>query len=502
MPLLIPRKILERSAALFAGALIPFSLAPYNILVLSFVSLTVFAWLILQARNLKDLFITALFFGAGLFLLGVSWVYVSIHVYGEASPILAALMTLIFVVFLAALFAFPWLFLKFTPQRAIEKIICFAVIWLLAEWIRGWIFTGFPWLYIGQGHLISPLSGWLPIVGSLGVGFLHALVCATLAIAISNQIQKVKHTASTLVAYGVAVSILVLSPLLNRLEWTTPLDPIEVSLVQPNIPLEDKWDADLREENLQILLDLSEGSWNSDILIWPEAALPLATLSSSSSAQTLQEVSSHLGPETSLVTGRLVYDSINRRFHNNVIGLGRGSGEYSKRRLVPFGEYVPLENLLRGLIEFFDLPMSVISAGAPEQEHLIAGELKVAIALCYEIAYGNQVAADSQNANLLVTVSNDTWFGESIGPHQHFQIAQIRARETGKPVLRGTNNGLTGVIDARGQVVASSEQFVATSLTSEVTPYSGSTPFARWGESPLVALLIFALIFFIGRGTN
>jgi len=502
LPLFNPRKILERSAALIAGALVPLSLAPYNILFLSFLSLTAFAWLILRAQSKKELFITAMCFGTGLFAVGVSWVYVSIHVYGEATPILAALMTMIFVLFLAALFALPWILLEFTPRRAIDQALCFAAIWLLAEWIRGWILTGFPWLYVGQGHLVSPLSGWLPILGSLGVGFLHALLCATLALAINNGIQKVKITIPTMVAYGLVLAILILSPLLSRLEWTTGLDPIEVSLIQPNIPLEDKWDADLRDANLQILLDLSEGSWNSDILVWPEAALPLATLSSTASAQTLQEVSSFLGPETSLVTGRLVYDSIYRRFHNNVIGLGQGEGEYTKRRLVPFGEYVPLEGLLRGLIEFFDLPMSVITAGDPDQEHLKAGELSVAIALCYEIAYGNQVALDSRNANLLVTVSNDTWFGESIGPHQHFQIAQIRARETSKPVLRGTNNGVTGVIDARGQIVASSEQFVATALTSQLTPHSGSTPFARWGESPLVALLIFVFIFSLGRRSS
>ena len=483
--------ILKRALALFAGGLIPFSLAPFNLLIFSFIGLTIFAWLILQSQNSKTIFVTALFFGLGLFAVGVSWVYVSINVYGEAAPVLAALMTFVFVFFLALLFAVPWLLLEFIPAKPIPQILGFASVWVLAEWVRGWIFTGFPWLYIGQAHLLSPLSGWLPIVGSLGVGFLQAALCATLFFSIRD---RAKSKSIIAISLG-GLAFVALSPLLNRVEWTTPIDPIEVTLIQPNIPLQDKWNADLRDANLQILLDLSENSWNSDILVWPEAALPLTTLGND---KLLFELASHLEPDSSLITGRLVYDSINRRFHNNVIALGDGSGEYSKRRLVPFGEYVPMENQLRGLIEFFDLPMSVISSGDSEQGHLSAGDLRLAVALCYEIAYSDQVAKDSREANLLVTVSNDTWFGDSIGPHQHFQIAQIRARETGKPVLRGTNNGISGVIDSRGRAITTSEQFVATALTTQLTPSSGTTPFARWGQTPAVILGLFALIFLIG----
>lgn len=486
------RNSLERLAALAAGALVPLSFAPYNLLIFSFLGVTLFAWLVLQPQSAKKVFATALFFGFGLFAVGVSWVYVSIHVYGEAPAVLAVLMTFVFVLFLAFLFAIPWLLWKFVPTKPIAQVLCFAALWLLVEWIRGWIFTGFPWLYIGQAHLISPLSGWLPIIGSLGTGFLHAALCAILVLAIKDRCKS-----KSIIVIGVAgLALLALSPLQSRINWTTALEPVEVTLIQPNIPLQDKWNAELREVNLQILVDLSENAWNSDILIWPEAALPLATLGNN---DLLIQLSDYLGPDSSLITGRLVYDSINRRFHNNVIGLGDASGEYSKRRLVPFGEYVPLEDQLRGLIEFFDLPMSVITSGDPDQDHLSAGDLRVAIALCYEIAYGNQVARDSRDANLLVTVSNDTWFGDSIGPHQHFQLAQIRARETGKPVLRGTNNGITGTIDSRGRITATSEQFIATALTSQVTPTTGMTPFARWGQTPAVLLALLMLIIFLAR---
>lgn len=478
-------------AALFAGALVPFSFAPFNLLILSYIGIAVFAWLILLPQNRKSLFINALLFGFGLFAVGVSWVYVSIHDYGEAMPALAVLMTFAFVLFLAAIFATPWLLLSFLPNKPIAQILCFAALWLLGEWLRGWFLTGFPWLYLGQGHLNSTLSGWMPILGSLGIGFVQAAICATLALSIQYRAKPI----CIRIAAAIALFIFIASPLLNRIDWTAPMQPVEVTLVQPNISLIDKWNAELRDANLQRLLDLSEGHWNTDILVWPEAALPLTHLGND---QLLSEISEYLGPETSLLTGRLVYDSISRRFYNNVIGLGNGSGEYSKRRLVPFGEYVPLENQLRGLINFFDLPMSMISSGDSVQDQLKAGQLSIAIALCYEIAYGHQVAIDSRTANLLTTVSNDTWFGDSIGPHQHFQLAQVRAKETGKPVLRGTNDGISGLIDQRGRVIIQTDQFVATSVTAEVTPYSGKTPFSYWGQTPMTILAMFTLLIFAG----
>tara|TARA_B110000483_G_scaffold218363_1_gene271631 strand:+ start:15999 stop:17408 length:1410 start_codon:yes stop_codon:yes gene_type:complete len=463
------------------------------------VGLTLFAWLILQPASRKSIFFTALLFGIGLFGVGVSWIYVSIHDYGEAPMALALTMMTLFVVFLAAIFALPWVLLSSIYQSALGsktsvQILCFAALWLIVEWIRSWFLTGFPWLYVGQGHLNSPLLGWAPIIGALGIGFLQAGICATLALSLRDRCKS----KSLRVTCMLAIILLISSPLLIRIVWTESLEPIQIALVQPNIPLQDKWDPALREVNLQKIIDLSEPHWNADILVWPEAALPLTTLGQD---ELLVELSEYTGPDTSLLSGRLVYDPFEKRFLNNVIGLGHGSGEYSKRRLVPFGEYVPFEDQLRGIIEFFDLPMSVISRGDAVQEHLQAGELSIAVAVCYEIAYGHQVGIDSQSANLLMTVSSDTWFGNSIGPHQHFQLAQVRALETSKPVIRGTNNGITGLIDHRGRIQARAEQFSATVLTGSLVPQRGMTPFSRWGQNPMAFLsfLILALVYAAGR---
>ncbi len=487
----IYKGIVKGSAALVAGALIPFSIAPFNLLILSFAGVSIFAWLILKPASRKSIFFTALLFGIGLFGVGVSWIYVSIHDYGEAPVALALTMMTLFVVFLAAIFALPWVLLTsiFPPRqqaKASLQILCFAALWLIVEWIRSWFLTGFPWLYIGQGHLNSPLSGWAPLVGALGIGFLQAGICATLALSLRDKCKN----KSLRTACIISILLLVSSPLLSRIDWTESLEPVQVALIQPNIPLQDKWDPALRESNLQKIIDLSEPHWNADILVWPEAALPLTTLGQD---ELLLELSEYTGPDTSLLSGRLVFDPYDKRFLNNVIGLGSAEGEYSKRRLVPFGEYVPFENQLRGIIEFFDLPMSVISRGDAEQEHLRSGDLNIAVAVCYEIAYGHQVGLDSQSANLLMTVSSDTWFGDSIGPHQHFQLAQVRALETSKPVMRGTNNGITGLIDHRGRIIARAEQFSATVLTGSLEPQSGMTPFSRWGQSPMAILCLLIL---------
>ena len=478
-----PIKSLKAAAALAAGALVPFSLAPYNNLLLGFAGVSLFAWLILQPASKKALFTTAFFFGLGLFGIGVSWIYVSIRDYGQVLPILSFLMIGGFVAFLSLIFALPWVLMNKLPKSPIVKIFGFAAMWLLVEWIRGWFLTGFPWLYIGHGHLTSPLAGLAPIIGALGIGFVQALICATLGLSVAD----LGKTNSLRTACLLAIILFAASPLLIPLKWTEALEPIEVTMVQPNIALEDKWDPALRQVNLQRLINLTENQWDTDLLIWPEAALPLATLGQDS---LLSELSSYLGPDTTLLTGRLVYDAYEERYLNNLIALGDGGGEYSKRRLVPFGEYVPLEDQLRGLIAFFDLPMSVIDSGDKNQALLEAGSLQVASAICYEIAYAAQVARDSREANLILTVSNDTWFGNSIGPHQHFQIAQIRALENSKPVIRDTNNGITGLIDHHGQVITRADQFTETFLVGNIEPQSGMTPFSRWGQLPMVLLCL------------
>ena len=162
---------------------------------------------------------------------------------------------------------------------------------------------------------------------------------------------------------------------------------------------------------------------------------------------------------------------------------------YRKRHLVPFGDFVPFESLLRGLISFFDLPMSGTTPGEAEQPLLHAADIDLAMAICWEIAYPATVAADARLADALVTISNDTWFGESIGPSQHFQIARMRAKENGKYLLRSTNDGITAIVDDKGDVVGRLPRFEPALLTGTIHAVSRTTPFSRWLHLPLLVVL-------------
>jgi apolipoprotein N-acyltransferase len=232
-----------------------------------------------------------------------------------------------------------------------------------------------------------------------------------------------------------------------------------------------------------------------DIVVWPEAAIP----------NIYQRTRSYLDPiarrsaltDTTLILGIPNRPAGEERIYNSVVALGHGEGRYLKRRLVPFGEYVPLEYYLRGMIDFFDLPMSFMSSGPEGQAPLRAGAFRIAPSICYEVVYPDLVAAGARDAELLVTVSNDSWFGRSIGPLQHLQMARMRALENGRYLIRGTNNGVSAIIDHRGQLLASTGQFVEASLVGEVMPMLGRTPFASFGSIPVVAGCGLALLLMV-----
>jgi apolipoprotein N-acyltransferase len=222
------------------------------------------------------------------------------------------------------------------------------------------------------------------------------------------------------------------------------------------------------------------------LIVWPEAAVPATAQRVASFLSAMNDRAAASG--SALVTGIPTRD--NQGFHNSVLALGSASGQYDKTRLVPFGEYVPLQGLLRGAIAFFDLPMSNFSLGARYQPPLQVGERRLAVAICYEVVYPDLVARITADASMLLTVSNDAWFGDSLALPQHLQMAQMRAAENAKPLLRATNNGLTAIVDHRGRMVDSIAPFERGELTADIQPRSGRTPFSRWGSWPSIALCL------------
>ena len=410
-------------------------------------------------------------YGVGLFGSGASWVYVSIHDYGYTGVPLALLLTTLFVAGLALFFAVTFgLYRCLCGPRL--GFLTFAGAWVLGEWLRTWLFTGFPWLLLGTAHVDSPLAAWAPIGG---VYLLSLLTVFTGSLGV--ELLRRRWWA------GLPIALLWLAPLVLPQQWTTPSgDPVRVALLQGNLPQLIKWTPEGQRVAADTYRELTrQQSDDIDLIIWPEAALPMFE---DEARPILQRVQMNLPPETALLTGILQREE-NRRYYNSVVGVGDVEGEYRKAHLVPFGEYLPLETLLSGTIAFFDLPMPAMTPGPSEQTPIQAVGLTIGNAICYEIIYPDLVADRARSADLLLTVSNDTWFGASIGPLQHLQMARLRALENGRYLARATSNGVTAIIDPQGSVTAQAPRFEATSISGEVIPMAGLTPFGRTGSWPI-----------------
>ena len=408
-------------------------------------------------------------YGVALFASGTSWVYVSIHDYGYTGVPLAVFLTALFVSVLALFFAGTfWLYRRFIGPR--WALLTFAGAWVLGEVLRTYLFTGFPWLLVGSSYVDSPLASWAPVGG---VYLLSLLVVLTGTLG-AELLRRQWWAALPLAAIWLA-------PVVLPSQWTTPVrEPTRVALLQGNLPQLLKWTPEGQRTAANIYSDLTrEVADEADLILWPETALPMID---SQARPVLERVQANLPPEAALLTGIVQLDE-NNRYFNSVIGVGDVEGSYQKEHLVPFGEYLPLESLLRGTIDFFDLPMSSFSKGASEQVPMQAAGVAIGNAICYEIIYPQLVAQRAADSGVIVTVSNDTWFGASIGPHQHLQMARLRALENGRYVVRATSNGITAIINPRGELVDRAPQFETTYLTGEFYAMEGLTPFTRMGLS-------------------
>ncbi len=479
--------------AVIAGALVTPSLAPFDLWPLGIISAGLLMWL-LQALSPLQAAKRGWFYGFGLFGAGSSWIYVSIHVYGYAPVPLAAFLTLLWSAGMGLLISLPvYLYARWVRDNPGGQHLGFAALFVLGEWLRNWFLTGFPWLYLGYGHLNSPLAGWAPLSGVFSISFITALTGAVIA----NQLiqrQFIRSQSALVLALWLAGAAL------QTINWTTPTakPPVKIAMVQANIAQEIKWNRDQYQPTLDLYQRLSQPLWpDYDIVIWPEAAIPGYYQHAQGFLNRIgQQANAH---DSSLITGipylapppssdEISPDTKRHRYHNSIMSFGAGSGSYHKQRLVPFGEYVPLEGLLRGLIRFFNLPMSAFSAGPPGQAAIKAGNLTLAPFICYEIAYPELVTEWLPKADLLITISNDAWFGKSIGPLQHLQMAQMRALESGRYLLRSTGSGVSAIVDQRGQIVARGGQFKQQIISGEAHIYTGATPFSLFGSWPILFL--------------
>jgi apolipoprotein N-acyltransferase len=482
-------------AAWIAGALLPLSLAPFYLFPLAIVSLSLLFLLWLHLSP-KQAFHRGWWFGLGMFGVGVSWVYVSIHYFGYASVPLAALLTLLFAAFLALFPAITgyltahllrWYRGRETTYLQMELLMLMPLLWALMEWVRGWILTGFPWLNPGYSQIDSPLGGYAPIFGVYGVNWMVAISAGLLAILLLRWRQVYR-------AYVIALVVIWVGGwAFKHVEWTEPLgNPIKVSLIQGNIDQEEKWKAGQLQRTLSIYTKLTEQHWDSDLIVWPEAAL--STWYHFVKDGYLMGLEQRArATNTDMLIGIPYYDQATKTKYNSVLDLNHHSF-YHKHHLAPFGDYLPLEDYLRGLIRFFDLPMSSFSPGPARQAPLTAAGHSVGISVCYEDLFGEEVIRALPQAGFLVNVSNDSWWGDSHGTPQHMQIAAMRALEAGRVMLRATNNGITAVVDHKGRIVERLPQFTTAVLTAEIQPRRGATPYVTMGNGLIVLLMFSTLI--------
>jgi apolipoprotein N-acyltransferase len=468
--------------SLLAGALAVGGFAPLDVWPL--LSLALLFGLLARTASSRSGFLIGLAWGLGFFLTGVSWIFVSLSVYGGMSTWLSALATLLFCTVLALFPAAAGaLQARWTVSPALRVLLVMPLAWGVTEWMRGWILTGFPWLALGYSQVpASPLAGYAPLFGVYGVTFLLALIAALLAWNVTRISLAQRIWAAT------AILLLVIGgQALREKAWTTPDGaPTTVALLQGNIPQEMKWQPERTRATLETYARMAAAS-PAQLIVLPETALPLfeSDLPDFYRARLISLGRMNGGD----VLAGLPTGSLQGAYYNSVISLGSApSQHYHKVHLVPFGEYIPLKAVWGWVIEVLHVPLSDFARGAVDQRPLAIGGQRVAVNICYEDVFGEEIIRQLPAASVLVNVSNLAWFGDSFAPWQHAQMSQMRALETGRMMLRATNTGLTAIIDRQGHLLAHLPPFTAGSLTGTIQGYAGSTPYARWGNAPVLAV--------------
>ncbi|HYR01419.1 MAG TPA: apolipoprotein N-acyltransferase [Casimicrobiaceae bacterium] len=485
---------LSTCLAFVAGVATVFGFAPFRAPVVPVATLALLLLLWQDAARAGAAARLGFAFGLGLFGAGVSWVYVAIHTFGGMPAPLAAIGTAGFVGYVAL---FPaaagGLAVRWTAPRTWARALAGAAAWTAMEWVRSWLLSGFGWLSLGYSQLPgSPFAGYAPIGGVFAVTLAIALAAAALALAIDAVAAAATPRAVALAAAVVALGAG--GALLGRLEWTSPAgDPVAVSLVQGNVEQDVKFDPGFRERTYDLYTGLAAAA-RGRLIVLPESAFPVfAGEVPEAVLLALLRTAADRGGD--VLVGFFTLEpplpgTDEPRYYNSVATLGASPTQlYRKRHLVPFGETIPLDGVLGPLIRsMLAIPIASQSAGDPGQPPLAVAGQKVAVDICYEDTFGADIRPQAAAATLLVNVTNDAWYGRSLAAEQHAQIAQMRALETGRPMLRATNTGITSAIAHDGREIARLPWFTRGILEVEVTGRQGSTPYVRFGDAPAAAL--------------
>ncbi|MGB5258342.1 MAG: apolipoprotein N-acyltransferase [Woeseiaceae bacterium] len=499
--LLLPadRPALTRLIAFILGSCMSLSFAPFGLSLLAPLLLLPLLFVCMNVSP-RDAAAHAFWFGLGMFLTGTYWIYISVHVFGNAALWIALLLMVGLALIMALLVGIAgWLISRLSKGETWLMLLVAPASWVAIEWTRGWIFTGFPWLALGYSQIDSLFAGWAPVLGVYGVSFM--LLVSTTAVIVtimSAGMQRILGVAAILLPW--LVGGLLLIP-----DWTEPSGkPIRASIVQAGVSQDKKWDRDQLEPIMEFYRRSTLSVADSEIVVWPEVAIPALNDQVKNYINLIQN--DLRGSRRSVVFGileRSFERDANGKVYNSVLLLSGRQPQvqaYRKRHLVPFGEYFPVPDSVRQWMKMQNLPHSDLSPGEAVQPLLEAANgAKLAVAICYEDAYGEEQLYAFPEASLIINVSNDAWFGDSIAPHQHLEIARMRALEVGRNAIRSTNTGVSAFIGFDGKLLEVGKQFEPELMTADIEPRRGMTPYAGFGNVPIISICLIIVVGFWAR---
>ena len=479
------------------GVLLPFSFAPYGLFWLQF-PLLGFLFLSCLEQKPSIAFRRSFFFAMGWFVHGLHWLFYSLHFHG-GMPSAIAVVTVVLMAVVLSLFPALSFYLvnRYIKTSSLLMLaLVYPVSWMIFDWLRGYFLTGFPWLQLGVAQIDTWLAGFAPLIGGLGVGLLVTIIAGLLAASFLKTDEKIPNFK---IGMPLILVVYISGYLLGLVQWTQAVgEPIKVSLIQGNIAQSDKWVRENRLPTMQMYRELTQQNWQSDLIIWPETALPDFRSRVPDYLKRLADEAKNTN--TDLLLGVFVRNQQTQRYYNSVITLD--SQLYKKRHLVPLGEYFPFRPLLGFFAQWVNIPMSDIDSGEAVQPLIkVAGQI-VGVSICFEDAFDRDVLLDLPQATLLVNVSNDAWFEDSPQPWQHHQIARMRALETGRSLLRATNTGVSSIIGPKGNVVVMSTQFKREVISADAQGYQGATPYVLWANYLLIISGLLVLFIFYKKRKN
>ncbi|OYV94737.1 MAG: apolipoprotein N-acyltransferase [Ferrovum sp. 37-45-19] len=462
--------------ATLSGALAVSGFAPYHFWLAPILSLTVLFLLWQRAGNARGAAEIGFLWGMGFFISGISWIDISLHDFG-GMPL--PLSILCIVLFGALLASFPGLVgyfvFKFHHISPVRWLLITPALWTLSEWFRSFVLTGFPWLSLGYSqttYLIVFIAGLMLLLT-----------------------QSRTPSRSTLLYLGVLITVLSSGIGLRKITWTHPVgEVVSVSLLQGNFAQDKKFDDNMVQLALERYLTMINNS-QSQLIILPESAFPV--FRQELPEYVIDDITNFGRTQNADILVGMFSEPEPHQYYNSVFSFGHSPSQiYQKVHLVPFGEFIPLSALLKPLINsVLKIPLDNQQSGSLPQPPMRVSGQKVAVNICYEDVFGDQIVQSLPAATLLANVTNDAWFGNSIGPEQHLQMAQTRSLETGRPMLRATNTGVSAIIDPLGRIINRAPREQVFVLNGEIRGYQGNTPFDIWGNSGIVSLCTLILIF-------